>query len=166
MKITYILQAIVLVLLINSTLYSQNISKVDYLEVDKSDRILKAYYQGKLLKQYKIALGAQPIGHKHIEGDMKTPEGTYTIESKNPNSQYHKNLGISYPNETDKKYAKRIGKSAGGLIKIHGLPIGWGSIGQYHYLKDWTWGCIAVNNNEIDELYEAVKIGVKIKIMP
>lgn len=153
-------------LLKSSSLISQKVNKIDYLEVDKSERKLFAYYQNKLIKTYKIALGGNPKGHKQFEGDQKTPEGIYSIESKNPNSDYHKNLGVSYPNEQDIKFAKAHGKSPGGAIKIHGLPIGWGGLGKYHYLKDWTLGCIAVNNDEIDELYKAVKIGTKIKIKP
>lgn len=110
----------------------------------------------------KIALGKQPVGHKHFEGDNKTPEGVYFINGKNQYSAYHKNLGISYPNKKDVAYAKKKGKSAGGLIKIHGLPNGRGKIGKLHLLNDWTAGCIALTDKEIDEIYAATKVGVKI----
>ena len=103
---------------------------IDRLVVHKSKRTMSAYSKGKLLKTYPIALGKQPVGHKHFEGDGKTPEGKYRINDRNPNSAYHKNLGVSYPNDADKAYAAAQGKSPGGLIKIHGIKNGWGSIGK------------------------------------
>ena len=96
----------------------------------------------------------------------KTPEGRYIINARNPNSGYHKNLGVSYPNETDKVNAEKLGKPAGGDIKIHGLRNGRGYIGKFHHLKDWTAGCIAVTNDEVDELYAAVKPNAVIEIRP
>ena len=119
-----------------------------------------------MLKTYPIALGKQPVGHKHFEGDGKTPEGKYRINDRNPNSAYHKNLGVSYPNEADKAYAAAQGKSPGGLIKIHGIKNGWGSIGKRHLQRDWTDGCIAVTDEEIDELYRSVKHNAEIEILP
>lgn len=94
---------------------------IDRLVVHKSKRTMSAYYQGTLLKTYPISLGKQPVGHKQFEGDGKTPEGKYRINERNPNSGYHKNLGVSYPSEADKAYAAAQGKSPGGLIKIHGM---------------------------------------------
>ena len=139
---------------------------IDRLVVHQSKRTMSAYSQGKLLKTYPIALGKQPVGHKHFEGDGKTPEGKYRINDRNPNSAYHKNLGVSYPNETDKAYAAAQGKSPGGLIKIHGIKNGWGSIGKRHLQRDWTDGCIAVTDEEIDELYRSVKHNAEIEILP
>ena len=127
---------------------------------------MSAYSKGKLLKTYPIALGKQPVGHKHFEGDGKTPEGKYRINDRNPNSAYHKNLGVSYPNDADKAYAAAQGKSPGGLIKIHGIKNGWGSIGKKHLQRDWTDGCIAVTDEEIDELYRSVKHNAEIEILP
>lgn len=140
--------------------------EVDKIVVYKSKREMLVYNRNKLLKTYKIALGNSPIGHKHFEGDGKTPEGIYIIYDKNPNSAYHKNLGISYPNEADIEYAKSQNKSAGGLIKIHGLKNGLGALGKLHLNSDWTQGCIAVTNEEIDELFEYVIIGSPIEIFP
>ena len=140
--------------------------QVDKIVVYKSKRELLAYSNGELIKTYLIALGPAPTGHKEFQGDMKTPEGMYVINGKNPNSSYHKNLGISYPNAEDRANAKRLGKPPGGDIKIHGLPNGSGSIGKLHRLQDWTWGCIAVTDEEIDELYSAVAIGTPIEIKP
>ncbi|WP_306353485.1 L,D-transpeptidase family protein [Flavobacterium sp. '19STA2R22 D10 B1'] len=139
---------------------------VDHLVVYKSKRQLLAFSEGKLLKVYKISLGKNPIGHKEFEGDNKTPEGIYYIEDRNPKSGYHKNLGISYPNEQDKEKAKKAGKPSGGDIKIHGIRNGAGYINKIQRWSDWTAGCIALTNSEIDELYQAVKIGSKIEIYP
>jgi|TARA_B100000795_G_scaffold266139_1_gene248879 murein L,D-transpeptidase YafK len=135
---------------------------ITLIKVYKKKRILEVYEKDVLFKTYKIALGKQPVGHKHFEGDNKTPEGVYFINGKNQYSAYHKNLGISYPNKKDVAYAKKKGKSAGGLIKIHGLPNGRGKIGKLHLLNDWTAGCIALTDKEIDEIYAATKVGVKI----
>lgn len=139
---------------------------VDRLVVIKSKRIMEAYSNGKLMKVYKIALGGNPIGDKQVKGDEKTPEGTYRINAKNPNSGYHKNLGISYPNKQDKKEANQLGVDPGGDIKIHSLRNGRGFIGKFHRLTDWTAGCIAVTDQEMDELYEAVAVGTSIEIRP
>lgn len=141
-------------------------TKIDKLVVFKSKRQLLAYSNGQLVKTYKISLGRHPIGDKEFEGDKKTPEGLYFINAKNPNSGYHKNLGISYPNINDIENAKRLGKPTGGDIKIHGLRNKTGFIGKFHRWFDWTLDCIAVTDNEIDELYNAVKIGTQIDIKP
>jgi murein L,D-transpeptidase YafK len=140
--------------------------QINKLIVYKTKRQLLAYSNGHLTKTYKISLGRQPIGDKEYEGDKKTPEGLYFINDKNPNSVYHKNLGISYPDENDIKNAKRISKPAGGDIKIHGLRKKTGFISKFHRWFDWTLGCIALTDEEIDELYNAVKIGTPILIKP
>ena len=136
------------------------------LVVMKSKRQMWAYNQDTLVKIYPISLGKSPIGHKQFEGDKKTPEGIYRINERNPNSAYHKNLGISYPNAEDKAHALSQGKSPGGLIKIHGLPNKFPDIGRQHLRKDWTDGCIAVTNEEIDELFNAVVHNAEIDIRP
>ncbi|MCB0700382.1 MAG: L,D-transpeptidase family protein [Chitinophagales bacterium] len=141
-------------------------TSIDSLVVLKSKREIRAYLSGRYLKTYKVALGDAPVGHKQFEGDEKTPEGLYRINDRNPNSSYHKNLGISYPNAKDKAYAKSKGKSPGGDIKIHGLPNGQGYLGKLHLATDWTNGCIAVTDEEIDELFKFVKIGSPIQILP
>ncbi len=139
---------------------------IDKIVVIKHQRRLDVMSKNRIIKSYKISLGRVPKGHKEHEGDKKTPEGLYTINDKNPNSGYHKNLGISYPNERDKRHADSIGKSPGGLIKIHGIRNGFGWIGWFHLLADWTLGCIAMTNKDIDELYEHVPIGTPIEIKP
>lgn len=142
-------------------------AKIDKIVVHKAKREMQVFENKELLKTYPIALGKNPIGHKEFEGDKKTPEGTYTINDRNPNSAYHKNLGISYPNSADIAHAKAHGKSAGGAIKIHGIKNGLGEIiGANHLLKDWTDGCIAVTDREMDELYRAVVDNAVIEILP
>ncbi len=138
--------------------------KIDHILVEKADRKMHVLSKGKVLKIYRIALGSSPKGHKQQEGDGRTPEGIYVIESKNPQSGYHLNLGISYPDRVDQKNAERAGVSPGGEIKIHGLRNGTGMVGRLHRLSDWTLGCIAVTNEEIQELYDHVAIGTVIEI--
>ncbi len=138
--------------------------EIDKIVVIKSERKLIVYCETEELKSYTVSLGREPKGAKHFEGDMKTPEGVYFIESKNPHSNYFLNLGISYPEKKDVLYAKKCKKSPGGLIKIHGLRNGLGFIGKFHQWFDWTYGCIAVTNEEMQELYENVKIGTIIEI--
>jgi murein L,D-transpeptidase YafK len=140
--------------------------KIDKLVVYKSKRIMEAYSKGELLKRYKISIGQVPVGDKQGEGDKKTPEGHYTINDKNPNSGFHKNLGISYPSQADIAEARSKGLSPGGEVKIHGLKSGQGFIGKFHRMLNWTAGCIAVTDEEIDELYAHVKIRTPITINP
>lgn len=118
------------------------------------------------MKTYKVALGKNPIGHKRREGDHRTPEGRYYIETRNPDSAYHLSLKISYPNDQDWNMAQRYGYSPGGLIMIHGLPNGKEWIAPHHRKKDWTEGCIAVTNEEIREIWSLVDDGTPIDILP
>ncbi|RDI12113.1 murein L,D-transpeptidase family protein [Flavobacterium sp. AG291] len=138
---------------------------IDKLVVRKSERKMEVYSEGNLIKTYDIALGKDPVGHKQFEGDNKTPEGIYIINDRNPRSAYYKNLGVSYPNETDKANALKLGKSPGADIKIHGLRNDRGYMGKLHKMEDWTAGCIAVTNDEMDELYATVKQNAEIEIL-
>lgn len=140
--------------------------EIDFIVVEKSSRTLSVYQKGQRIKQYKVALGFNPIGHKEKEGDGKTPEGRYYIESKNPNSMAYLSLKISYPSKADCLAAQSKGVNPGGLIMIHGLKNGFGCIGKHHNLVDWTRGCIAVSNEEMKEIYDATKIGTVIEIRP
>ena len=140
--------------------------KVDLLIVYKSRRLMEAYSGTRIVKKYKVSLGRNPFGDKQFEGDKKTPEGVYSINAKNPNSGYHKNLGISYPNQQDINEARKLGKPTGGDVKIHGLRNGLGIIGKFHRWYDWTAGCIALTDEEVDELYVTVAVGTKIDIRP
>lgn len=142
------------------------ISKIDLILVEKKRRTMSVYYQRKLLKEYKIALGFSPLGHKEQEGDGKTPEGVYFISAKYPQSQFYLALQISYPNSNDQQNARKKGVSAGGEIMIHGLGKGFGWLGKLHVNRDWTLGCIAVTNKEIKEIYNATTISTKVEIQP
>ncbi|MEY4903743.1 MAG: hypothetical protein RLZZ292_1558 [Bacteroidota bacterium] len=139
---------------------------IDSLCVFKSQRALQVFAQGKLVKTYEISLGLQPEGDKQFEGDNKTPEGLYRIHDKNPNSRFHKNLGVSYPNEKDLEEATALGKPVGKDIKVHGLGTFRGLLGKLHLWVDWTAGCMAITNGEIDELYDVVAVGTPILIQP
>jgi len=122
--------------------------------------------KGKVLKSYKIALGGNPNGPKERQGDNKTPEGSYVIDSRNRGSLYHLSLHISYPNEKDKKRAKQRGVSPGGDIMIHGLKNGFSWVGGRHTEADWTKGCIAVTDEEIVEIAKLVPNGTVVEIRP
>lgn len=140
--------------------------RFERLLLEKGKRRLTAFSGGKAVRVYLVALGANPVGAKEVQGDKKTPEGKYTINDKNPNSAYHRNLGISYPNQADKTRAAKLGRSPGGDIKIHGLAPDFAFIGQAHRLTDWTFGCVAVTNDEIEELFERTHVGIPIEIVP
>jgi len=132
----------------------------------KSTRTLKVYHNDILLKTFKVALGKFPKGAKHQEGDKKTPEGTYFIDAKNPKSQYHKALHISYPSKKDWKYARSHRISPGSDVEIHGLPQEYAYLGKTQSQIDWTWGCIALSNQELDSIYPWVKVGTPIILKP
>lgn len=143
------------------------IGKIDFIVVNKNKTEMLVFdSKNQLLKTYSISLGFCPNGKKKIIGDGKTPEGIYYINDKNSKSIAHKNLGISYPNAEDIRNSMLIGKESGGDIKIHGLMNKWWFVGKLHRLFDWTNGCIAVNNSEMDELYANIPIGTKIIINP
>lgn len=136
---------------------------IDKIIIKKSQGKMFVYSKEKLLKYYRVSLG-RVSGKKRFEGDKKTPEGIYYIIDKNPKSSFHLNLGVSYPNKSDIEYARKRGRRPGNLIKIHGLKNGFGFIGKFHRFVDWTAGCIAVTNPEIEELYKAVPVGTKLII--
>lgn len=138
----------------------------DRVVVLKKERTLELLSLGKVIKTYKVALGGDPVGPKTRRGDHKTPEGVYVLDSRNPHSQFYKSIHISYPNPRDRAAARRLGVSPGGDIFVHGLPRGYGYVGAAHRLRDWTDGCIAVTNEEIDEIWQAVPDGTPIEIRP
>jgi murein L,D-transpeptidase YafK len=134
--------------------------------IDKSERTLTLFRGEHELKTYKVALGRNPVGHKQQEGDGRTPEGRYQIVFHKRNSSFHRALRISYPNAEDIRSARERGVSPGGDIMIHGLPNGMGSLGSDHLLRDWTEGCIAVTNEEIEEIWRVVPDGTIVDITP
>lgn len=141
-------------------------SKVDFIVVQKADKVMSLWKRGRIIKTYPIlAFGADPIGHKMREGDEKTPEGTYYINTKHPSQNFQKFLNISYPNEEDKARAKRMGVRPGGNVGIHGDRGGINGFFQ-RFKKDWTDGCMAMRNADIEEIFEIVDIGTPIMIKP
>lgn len=138
----------------------------DRIVIEKKERRLMLVSKGEVLKTYKIALGGNPIGPKEREGDNKTPEGTYVIDSRNNDSAYYRSLRISYPNERDKQRAKELGVSPGGDIMIHGIKKGFSWVGDSHAEVDWTKGCIAVKDEEIEEICKLAPIGTIVEIRP
>lgn len=140
--------------------------RADQVVVLKSERKLILKQGAATLREYRVALGFSPVGAKEAEGDGKTPEGSYLIDYRNVASKYHRSLHISYPSPKDIAGAKKRGVSPGGMIMIHGLPDSLGFLGQSHRLKDWTLGCIAVTNAEIEEIWQLVPDGTPIDIRP
>jgi murein L,D-transpeptidase YafK len=138
----------------------------DRILIEKKERRLTLFSKGKELQTYKIALGGNPNGPKERQGDNKTPEGIYVIDSRNKDSRYHLSLHISYPNEKDKKRAKQLGLSPGGDIMIHGIKNGLSWAGDLHTEVDWTKGCIAVTDEEIEEIDKLAPSGTIVEIRP
>lgn len=137
---------------------------IDRIVIDKSDRGMSVWREGEKLKTYRIALGFAPEGDKRQQGDGKTPEGTFRIDRRNDKSAYHLSLGLDYPRPEDRARARKAGVDPGGDIFIHGQP---NSIPNGFRVKgDWTAGCIAVTDAEMDELFAAAKIGTVVEINP
>ncbi|HSP45313.1 MAG TPA: L,D-transpeptidase family protein [Chthoniobacterales bacterium] len=138
----------------------------DRVRVEKSARRLTLLRNGAALKTYRVALGRAPAGAKEHEGDQRTPEGLYSIDFHKPDSDYHLALHVSYPEQRDVDRAAAQGLPAGSDIMIHGLPNGRGWVGRFHRRTDWTAGCIAVTDFEIEEIYRAVADGTPIELLP
>lgn len=147
-------------------LFKLRTEPADKILIEKKARRLSLISEGEVIKTYKIALGGDPVGPKERQGDNKTPEGIYTIESRNRDSAYHLSLRISYPNEIDKMRAKKLGASPGGDIMIHGIKNGLSWVGSLHARIDWTKGCIAVTDEEMEEIERLVPDGTLVEIRP
>lgn len=133
--------------------------EVTSVQVHKADRKMYLLHNERVLRTYDIALGFTPVGHKQFEGDGKTPEGTYFITHKNPDSNYHLSLGVSYPNEFDLAVAEEAGQLPGGDIFIHGGPT------MKNAAQDWTAGCIALTDRQIEVVYSMIKPNTPIQIL-
>lgn len=140
--------------------------QADHVVVEKQARRVTLMRGDRVLKIYAIALGGQSRGPKVCQGDNRTPEGTYVIDSRNGNSRFHRALHVSYPNARDREAARKARCNPGGDIMVHGLPNGYGWLGRSHTLHDWTQGCIAVTNDEIEEIWRLVPNGTPIEIKP
>ncbi|CAA6815936.1 MAG: ErfK/YbiS/YcfS/YnhG family protein [uncultured Sulfurovum sp.] len=153
----------------SSMLLAEPLLLADKIIVKKSTRMLYLSQAGEIFKKYHITLGRVPVGDKEVEGDMKTPEGAYSIDYRQFSEDYYKSLHISYPNASDEEYAKSLGSSAGGMIMIHGTPPSW-SLSPYgdwmNVLIDWTEGCIAMANDDMDEVWEQTNNGAVVVIVP
>jgi len=144
----------------------QKSDKVDSILVLKRDHVVELLSGGRVVRTYKVALGRGGLAPKQREGDARTPEGHYVIDAKYEHSAYHKALHVSYPNAEDRKHAAMLGAQPGGAIMIHGLPNGKGWIGAGQRLYDWTLGCIAVTDEEIDDVWILVPVGTPVEIRP
>lgn len=140
--------------------------KADLVVVDKSVKKLYLIKQGVRYRQYSVALGPQPSGHKIMSGDERTPEGRYYLDQKRANSDFYKAIHISYPNAADIENARNLGADPGGAIMIHGMPneLNWPV--ELAQRFNWTNGCIAVTNHEMDEIWNAIDVGTPIEILP
>jgi murein L,D-transpeptidase YafK len=147
-------------------LNAQTPTQVDRILVEKGKRTLTLMDGTKVVKTYKVALGRNPQGAKDRQGDHKTPEGIYSVDAKKPDSRFHKALHISYPSPADRERAQKMGVSPGGDVEVHGLGSMWGWVGAQHRRMDWTDGCIALTNEEIDEIYPLIKVGTPVEIKP
>lgn len=148
---------------------AEAVQMADKVIVKKSTRMLYLSSSGTIFKRYHVSLGVMPDGAKEIEGDMKTPEGVYILDWRQYSQVYNKSIHISYPNAQDKAKAKEIGYPAGGMIMIHGTPTSWGlsPIGSWMpMLLDWTEGCIAMTNEDMDEMWDLTPDGTPIFILP
>jgi len=142
------------------------VEKADKVIVIKSNKKMYLKNNNKILKEYNVVFGANPNGHKQYEGDERTPEGQYILDYKKSDSAYYKAIHISYPNEQDKQQAKAKGVNAGGQIMIHGQPNGLGRLAFLTQQFNWTDGCIAVTNKEMNEIWAMVDAGTPIDILP
>ena len=151
---------------IHGETYSQFPVRVDYVLVEKAQKRLTLFSEDMLIKTYEVALGRNPEGPKLTEGDKRTPEGRYIIDARNADSKYHLALHISYPNEIDREITRIAGVQPGGNIMIHGTGEELAWMGKFHDVVDWTDGCIAVTNEEIEEIWKLVPDGTIIEILP
>ena len=135
--------------------------EVTHINVHKAERRMDLMHHDKLLKRYRVDLGRNPVGQKKREGDGRTPEGVYFIDRRNPNSAFHLSLGISYPDPSDQLRAKEAGDNPGGDIFIHGRGPRFQNANG-----DWTEGCIAVSDREMEDIYAMVRVGTPIYITP
>ena len=147
-------------------LLAEPLPRADAVLVKKAERKLYLLKDGKPYREYSVALGAKPEGHKTQEGDERTPEGEYVLDWRNPNSAYHLSLHVSYPNEEDKARAAARGVSPGGMIMIHGQRNGLGWLGGLLQRWNWTDGCVAVTNVEMEEIWRSVPNGTPITLTP
>lgn len=147
------------------TLFSfSSLAAVDLVKVDKSENKMYLLKRGEVVKEYHVAFGENPKGHKEQEGDERTPEGMYTLDYKKEDSSFYRSMHISYPNQIDLQRAKKAGVSAGGFIMVHGQQSRQKRLSRLTQKFNWTNGCIALTNSEMDEFMDLVGVGTTIHI--
>ncbi len=151
-------------MLLSSFSFAQE--KADFVLVEKSKNLLTLFKNQKVIGTYHVVFGGSPVGHKEQEGDNKTPEGRYMLDSKNVNSAYYKSIHISYPNAKDIANAKAKGVSPGGAIMIHGQKNGFGWAAAATQKTNWTLGCIALTNEDMEVIWKSVNVPIPIEIKP
>lgn len=150
--------------LISSPILAQE--KADYVFVDKSSSTLILLKSGKILKSIKVVFGRQPVGHKEKRGDQRTPEGTYWLDYKKSDSDFYKSIHVSYPNQQDIDHAKLKGVDPGDQIMIHGQKNGYARLARFTQQENWTDGCIAVTNEDMDIIWSSIDVPIAIEIIP
>lgn len=145
-------------------LLARSLPTAEGVLVEKGERRLYLLRDGTAYRSYRVSLGGDPRGHKEREGDLRTPEGRYLLDWRNPKSCCYKSLHVSYPSSVDRRLAAERGDDPGGLIMIHGQLNGWGWLGWFNSRRDWTHGCIAVRNVAMEEIWRAVPDGTPIEI--
>lgn len=151
-------------LLVPTLVWAQD--EIDLVRVLKAERKLQLIGHGKVQHEFKIALGGSPVGHKQKEGDEKTPEGIYRLDYKKSDSAFYKAIHISYPDTKDTNNARLLGVAPGGQIMIHGQRNGLGWLAPINQYFDWTNGCVALSNDEMDIVWARVKVGTPIELQP
>jgi murein L,D-transpeptidase YafK len=165
MKIIAPALAIVVALLVHTNpVYGEQ--KADHVLVVKSESRLRLIKEGEVFASFPVTFGGDPKGHKQQQGDERTPEGEYILDYKNANSSYYKSIHISYPNAKDREEARKRGVNPGGDIVIHGQKNGWGRFSFIAQRFNWTRGCVALSNKDMDAVWDAVDVGTPIEIRP
>ncbi|HEX7558063.1 MAG TPA: L,D-transpeptidase family protein [Usitatibacter sp.] len=142
------------------------VALADSIVIEKKAHRLTLYHMGSPLRSYRVALGGTPVGDKRSRGDRRTPEGLFSVDGMNENSDFHLALHLSYPDERHQIRADSLGIDPGGDIMIHGLPKGRGKLGGQHRAKDWTNGCVALTDEEMEQIWNMVPIGIPVEIKP
>jgi len=160
------LQKIIFLLILSASMPVSAEETVDLVRVLKAERKMQLITKGKVIREFHVALGGNPEGHKRKEGDKRTPEGRYMLDYKKSDSAFYKAIHISYPNAADTERAKKAGVSPGGQVMVHGQKNGLGWLAFFTQLFDWTNGCVALNNSDMDEVWSFVEAGMPIELVP
>lgn len=158
--------ALAYLLLFSSTSVGGEVQRADFVLVDKSERRLYLYRKNRAFAAFPVAFGAAPTGHKQQEGDERTPEGRYTLDYKKADSGYYRAIHISYPNRRDVATARRRGVQPGGFVMIHGQKNGYGWASFLTQQFNWTNGCVALSDDHMETVWQAVAAGTPIEIRP